>query len=201
VLQNNNTQRATSNKQPANMRWLTYFILAYVMLGIQSGISAYIPPYNGSAPNLVLLAAIFIAINAPRDAALLGCFALGVMQDLLTQQTLGVYPLAYGLVGVLVSGAQPLVHREHPVTHFSMALTGGVVVTLVLYLNGMLHPAIVRSGDIITKVRPPLGPMIYSMLYTAILAPFVLGILQRTRRAFAFAPGRRNRLSGLASRA
>jgi len=183
------------------MRWLTYFILAYVMLGIQSGVSAFIPPYNGAAPNFVLLAAIFIALNAPRDAALLGCFALGVLQDLLTQQTLGVYPLAYGIVGLLVSGAQRLVHREHPVTHFSMALTGSVVVTLVLVLNGMLHPAIVRSGDVLVKVRPPIGPQIYSMLYTALLAPIVLGVLQRTRRAFAFAPGRRNRLTGIASRA
>ncbi|HTL31084.1 MAG TPA: rod shape-determining protein MreD, partial [Tepidisphaeraceae bacterium] len=128
-------------------------------------------------------------------------FALGVLQDLLTQQTLGVYPLAYGIVGILVSGAQPLVHREHPVTHFSMALTGGIVVTIVLWLHGLLHPALVRQGEMVTKVRAPIGPLIYSLLYTAILAPIVLGILQRTRRAFAFAPGRRNRLGGLVSRA
>jgi hypothetical protein len=82
-----------------------------------------------------------------------------------------------------------------------MALTGGIVVMLVLWLQGMLHPAIVRSGDLLVKVRPPVGPMVYSMLYTALLAPFVLGLLQRTRKAFAFAPGRRNRLTGLASRA
>jgi hypothetical protein len=100
-----------------------------------------------------------------------------------------------------VSGAQPLVHREHPVTHFSMALTGGIIVTLVLVLNGLLHPEIVRSGDVLVKLRPPVGPLVYSTLYTALLSPFVLGLLQRTRRAFAFAPGRRNRLTGLASRA
>jgi hypothetical protein len=82
-----------------------------------------------------------------------------------------------------------------------MALTGGIVVTIVLWLHGLLHPAIVRSGELLVKVRPPIAPLVYSTLYTALLSPIVLGLLQRTRRAFAFAPGRRNRLSGLASRA
>ena len=63
-------------------------------------------PSSASAapPNLVLLAALFVALNAPRKSALLGCFAMGLMQDLLTQQTLGLYALSYGMVGVMVIG-------------------------------------------------------------------------------------------------
>ncbi len=50
------------------MRWLPYFILAYVALGVQVGLGHYVS-YKGAAPNLVLVAAVFIGLNAPPPAA------------------------------------------------------------------------------------------------------------------------------------
>src|SRR5678809_627478 len=105
------------------MRWLAYFILAYLALALQIGLAPYLQ-YRGAAPNLVLLAAVFVALNAPRDAALLGCFCLGVMQDLVTQQQLGLFALSYGLMGLVVFGLNQVVDRDHPLTHFSMTLLG-----------------------------------------------------------------------------
>ena len=161
------------------MRWITYFILAYIALAIQAGAGPYIR-WNGAPPNLVLLAVIFIAINAPREAALLGCLCLGLMQDLLTQSPLGLYALAYGMVGMFVVSTQQVVYREHPLTHFSLALVGGMLTSLVLLLQGFIH-------------RPGVGAwsLFVTTLYTAILAPFVLGALQRIKRLFAFQPTRR----------
>src|SRR4051794_30868079 len=120
------------------MRWLTYFILAYVALGIQVGLGDYVR-YQGATPNFVLLVAVFVAINAPRDAALLGCFALGVMHDLLTQQAPGLFALAYGLVGLMIAGTHQVVYREHPLTHFSMTLASGIVVAVILVLHAWIH--------------------------------------------------------------
>ena len=161
------------------MRWITYFILAYLALAIQAGIAPYVR-WNRAPPNLVLLAVIFIAINAPRQAALLGCLCLGLMQDLLTQSPLGLYALSYGLVGMFVVSTQQVVYREHPLTHFSLALVGGLLTAFVLLLQGLIH-------------RPGIGAwsLLITTIYTAILAPFVLGILQRLKRAFAFQPSRR----------
>src|SRR5947209_11369077 len=106
-----------------DMRWLAYFIFAYVVLALQIGLAPYLA-YQGAAPNFVLLAVVFIAINAPRDAALLGSFSLGVLQDLLTQQTPGLFALSYGLLALAAVGMQHVVYREHPLTHFSVALAG-----------------------------------------------------------------------------
>src|ERR1700749_2562039 len=89
------------------MRWLTYFILAYLTLGLQIGLAGHIA-LGGARPNLVLLAVIFIAINAPRDAALLGCFVLGLLQDLTTQQPLGIFALSYGLVAMFTISTQQI---------------------------------------------------------------------------------------------
>src|SRR5579884_3280045 len=108
------------------MRWPMYFILAYLSVALQVGLTPHLA-YHGAAPNLVLLAAVFIAMHAPRDAALLGCFGLGVLQDLLTQQPPGLFALSYGLMALFIVGAQQAVYREHPLTHFSLALAGGLI--------------------------------------------------------------------------
>src|SRR5436305_14664380 len=107
------------------MRWLPFFILAYVMLGVQVGLSGFDQVYRGR-PNFVLLAVVFIAVNAHRDAGLLGCFLLGLMQDLLTQSPLGLNAMAYGAIGMLVIGLQEVVYREHFLTHIALGLAGGL---------------------------------------------------------------------------
>lgn len=185
------------------MRWLTYFILAYVALGLQVGLGDYVS-YQGATPNLVLLAGIFIAINAPRDAALLGCFGLGLMHDLLSYQPPGLFALAYGLVGLMAAGTHQVVYREHPLTHFSTAVAGGILVAVIVLLHGWIYPpgpretawvggagATAATQVTFAAVRPSPATEFARALYTAVLAPLVLGVLQRVKRAFAFQPARR----------
>jgi rod shape-determining protein MreD len=161
------------------MFWPSYFILAYVTLGLQIGLKSHL--MLGSAwPNLVLLAAIFIAMNAPRDAALLGAFGLGALQDLVTQQTFGLYSFSYGLTAMLVVSSQQVVYRGHPLTHFFLALFGGTVCAVVILVHGLFR-----------QPRDPASALFGSAVYTAFAAIVVLGILNRFKRVFAFQPGKR----------
>jgi rod shape-determining protein MreD len=176
------------------MRWFTYFILAYVAVALQIGLSPYLA-YNGAAPNLVLLAVIFIAVNAPRDAALLGCFALGIMQDLATHQPPGLFAFSYGIVALFITATQQMVYKGHPITHFTLALVGGLVTAAILLLHAFVRPAAPRvlldTKMILPAIR--LSPTIELeiVLYTALLAPFVLFILQRTKGLFGFQSSRK----------
>jgi len=177
------------------MRWPTYFILAYLAVGLQIGLAPFVA-YHGAKPNLVLLAVIFIAINAPRNAALLGCFFLGFAQDLITQQQPGLYAFSYGLVALFVVSTQQVVYKGHPLTHFTLAMVAGVMTTAVLLVHGLVHPATprVKSGELILpaiRLSPTL--LLEGVLYTAVLAPFVLMVLQRGRKLFGFQTVRRNR--------
>jgi rod shape-determining protein MreD len=185
---------ATNNWQPATvMRWPTYFILAYVAVAVQIGISPYIA-YHWAKPDLVLLAVIFIAMNAPRNAALLGCFFLGFAQDLVTQQQPGLYALSYGMVALFVVSTQQVVYKGHPLTHFTLALVGGLLTAAVLISHSVVHPAMPRlkAGDmILPRIRVSPTLLLEGVLYTAVLAPFVLALLQRTKKLFAFQPIRR----------
>jgi rod shape-determining protein MreD len=157
------------------MRWPSFFILAYVVLGLQAGLARAIE-WNGAVPNFVLLAVVFIALNAPRDAALLACFILGAMHDLTSQGTLGLLAFSYGLVATFVLGIQQAVRRRHPVTHFMLALLGGIVTAIVLSMHGWLR----------MSVHPPVLPLFYTAIYSAVLAPVLLAILQRMNRLFHF---------------
>ena len=185
------------------MRWLSFVILAYVALGLQVGLGDYVS-IRGAAPNIVLLAVVYLAINAPREAALIGCFGLGLLHDLLTHQTPGLYALGYGLVGLMASRTNQVVYRDHPLTHFSMTLGGGLLVAVVLLLHGWLFPpgpaemrwvggagAAPATQLALEAVRPSAVVELTRVGYTAVLALPVLGVLQRARRAFAFQPGRR----------
>ena len=125
---------------------------------------------------------IFITVNAPREAGLLGAFMLGLMQDLLTLHPLGTWAVAYGVVAMFVISSQEYVYREHPLTHFSLGLSGGIICGVILAIHGwiypMLHPGAAGGESTVGKFT--------SAIYTAMLAPMVLGVLQRMKRSFAF---------------
>src|SRR5205814_5326341 len=118
-------------------RWPAYFILVYFAIGIQVGAGEFLRVGN-ARPDLVMLAVIFIAVHAPRDAALLGAFGIGLVQDLVSLSPLGLYALAYSLVGMFTVSTQELVYRAHPLTHFSLALVGGLLAAAVIAIHGWI---------------------------------------------------------------
>lgn len=157
------------------MRWPAYLILVYVAVGLQTGLGEYLR-IDGARPDLVLLAVVFIAINAPRDAALLGAFGIGLVQDLVTLSPPGLYALAYSAVALAMIKMQELVSRTHPAAHFLLALMGGILSAAVVLIHGWIKgPA------------APIGELFGGALYTAILAPLILGLLTSMRKIFGFA--------------
>ena len=164
------------------MRWTPYLILAYLAVGLQIGMAEYLR-VGAARPDLVLLAVIFIAIHAPREAALLGCFGLGLIQDLVSLNPLGVYALAYSMVGMFVVSTQELVYKAHPVTHFTLGFVGALLCGTVVVIHGWIRGPRASVTDVLAAA-----------LYTALLAPIVLGLLNLTRRAFSFQRRRRVRV-------
>ncbi|HEX4125045.1 MAG TPA: rod shape-determining protein MreD [Tepidisphaeraceae bacterium] len=175
------------------MRWFVYFILAYLAMGLQIGLAPYIT-FRGAAPNFGLLAMIFIAANAPRDAALLGCFAIGLLQDLLSQQQPGLFAFSYGLIAWLITGAQQPLVRHSLTAQTLLTFAGGILTTIVLLLQSWLHPAgpaiaAAAGGAALPAIRISASSLFLGAIYTTVLAPIVLGLLNRGKKLFAFAPG------------
>jgi hypothetical protein len=116
------------------------------------------------------------------------------MQDLVTQQPPGLFAFSYGLVALFVVATQTVVYKGHPLTHFTLALFGGLITAAVLLTHALVRPAAphVKDGSIILPpIRLGTTVALEIVLYTAILAPFVLGVLQRLKGVFGFQPVRR----------
>jgi len=175
------------------MRWSVYFIFAYLMLGLQVGMSRFIS-FHGAAPNLGLIAVLFISLNARRETALLACFVIGFVQDLLSEQQPGLFAFAYGLVAMVVVETHQSVNGSRVIKQFVFALIGGLMTACVLLLHSWLHPAgdaTIEGKIILPPVRISAGVEFMRAIYTAVLAPIVLGAVQRTRGLFAFVPLKR----------
>jgi rod shape-determining protein MreD len=181
------------------MRWPAYFLLGYVMLGVQLGVGA-VAPVRGVGPDLMLLVVVFVALNAPPAEAMLGGVLLGAMQDLVTLQPFGLFAFAYGGVGWLVGRSAEHVRRGHPLTHVAFALLGGGITGALLVAHDWFRPAgpaVVSAGGVVARaVR--IGPRtaLVSMLYTALLAPFVIGPLTRLYHLIGIDPPHRRRGGG-----
>jgi rod shape-determining protein MreD len=170
------------------MRWLAFAILAYLAVAVQIGL-------GGGGVNVVLLAAAFVALNAPREQGLLGCVLLGLLQDLVTQHPVGLYALSYGLGGLMVVAAAQVVYREHPLTHFAMAMLMGLLTAAVLVLHGWIHPpgppVMVDGQTVLGAIRLSAWELVLGAFYTALAAPVMIWPMQRLRRVFGFEAVRR----------
>jgi rod shape-determining protein MreD len=155
------------------MRWLPFVVLAYVMLGLQIGLGGIAQLGSGSV-NFVLIAAVFIAINAPRDPALIACFTLGLLHDIVGIGPIGTYTLAYSLVALLMAGTDRALSIDHPMTHFFVTLFGGVVVAIVVF------------GVSLRWERLPFWPNLLTAFYSALFSLPVLWGLTKLRKSFRF---------------
>jgi rod shape-determining protein MreD len=156
------------------MNWLAFSILAYCAVALQSGLTPFLK-IASAEPNFGLVAVVFIAVYAQRQAVLLGAFVLGAMQDLATRQPFGLFAFSYGMAALAVLSAAKSVHRDHPLSHFFCALLAGLVTAMILTIHGHLH------GDGVTAMSA-----LAAALYTALLAPLAIGILRLGRPLFAF---------------
>lgn len=164
------------------MRWLTYFILAYLIIALQLALSGFLN-WGSAVPNLVLPAVVFVAINARREEALLGVFILGLLQDLFTQRQPGLYAFSYALVGLFVVGARPSLYRDHPLTHFFVTLATGLLTGLVVLFNDWAYP---RLHPTAVAAEASLMAMIGGAIYTAMIAPVMLVVLVKGKGLFGF---------------
>jgi rod shape-determining protein MreD len=141
------------------------------------------------SPNFLLLVVVFIALNAPRIEALFACFLLGLMQDLVSLQPVGMYAFSYGLVAMMIAWAADSVRRSHPLTQITFTFIGGGLLGMLQIVHDYFAP-----GN--APAAAHIGPRVVavSVIYTTILAPVVIGLLQLLRGVFGFSShGRRRR--------
>ena len=158
------------------MRVIPTILLAYVVLAIQSGLAPFIA-VRGASPNLMLPVIIFIALYAPREAAFVGVYVLGLMQDVLSQEPLGLHPLVYAAVAFATRATQPALQRNHWLTQIILSVAGAALQAAVLWIAGWRMPP-----------APSFETLANAGIYTIVLTPLILRGLIAARRLFVVTP-------------
>jgi rod shape-determining protein MreD len=158
------------------MRPLPFAILALIALVLQvSLVPAMAVTSAGFKPQLLLVLAMFVALYARPDAALLGCWTLGLLADLSSIGPLGGFAFGFGLAGLGIVATRASLFRDHPLSHFFLALSFGFLANEIVSLRDAVYAA---RYDARRLVVLPLG----AAAYTALIAPYLMLLLNRFRR-------------------
>ena len=156
------------------MRWLTFFILAYVatvlqstLLGLMTGATV-----GGATVNLLFILALYYALSARKSDAPWACMALGLMADLASSYPFGAYAAAFAVAGWGVTRIRSHLVGEHPISVLFMSF----ILTFLLE---------VIVGAVAFKSTTPWGYLLSTALltavFTAIAAVPVHWLLRRNR--------------------
>jgi rod shape-determining protein MreD len=162
------------------MRWLTFLIFAYLTVCVQFALSGTLG-WADAAPNLVLLLAVFLALHAGIEAALVGCFLLGLLFDVVSPYGLGTHAVVFGVLGFIVYQLRAVMYREHPMTHLTLGALIGFAYVMLLFFRQWL-----RSFVFDEPSQLDFRSLMLGVLTTTLAAPIAIYFLRRVRRVFAF---------------
>ncbi len=198
------------------MRWLTFFIFAYLMLVVEVGLRTLwsLPIGGGVAPSLTLVLLVFVTLSARPVHAAWAAIILGVLVDLapvaVTPQGLDVLivgPTSMGyLIGVAVTlRLRGVLFRQSPIALGIASLVLGAI-ALLMFVTLMSLRGVFTLGPL---AGGPLGEPIpgwrasaqlihgfVQVIYTALIALPVGYLLLKTDPWWRFGPTKSGSGSG-----
>jgi len=163
------------------MRWLTFAILAVLVLTLQAAVAPRVELYS-ARPDFLLVVVVFLSLYAPSRDAIAAGWVLGVCADLMTIERFGVIALSYGLTSIIITLIREYLFRYRMMTQMVVTLTACMLV----------RTAWTMYYHLLYEVRGPLlgdwliGGVIVSA-YTAALAPFGFRLLLGMSRPLGIA--------------
>jgi len=152
------------------MRWITFFILLYVMAVLQFGRLGGVPHGDGAWPRVeyLLILAIFYGLYAAEGAAPLCGLICGVVYDLGNlNEMVGTHAVPLALITVLVVKIRLSIFREHFVSQFLITLLAILGFSVLEVITRLLVTAPLDSGS----VWSTFGHLAANAVYTAAVAP------------------------------
>lgn len=129
----------------------------------------------GQAVELPLLVTVYFGLSRrnPATGLLLGTF-IGMLQDAVSHQPLGLYGIAKTIVGFLASSIGGRIDIEHPVSR-----------TILVFVFFHIHQGVWALSQKWLMGRPEpvftMTSLIFSIV-NAVLSPFVFALLDRLRK-------------------
>jgi rod shape-determining protein MreD len=179
------------------MNWLVFAIVTYLLLAVQTGLSAVLS-FRGLTPNLLLILAVFVGLSARPSVVLWSSLILGLLLDLQPGPAMGgaaiLGPHALGLLfgGWAVLQLRGLLFRESVITLVLLTLAVGVFASLVeVAIYALRGLGFLAGQPVEWRATSHLGRRMLEACYAAGLAIPLGLLLNQTRRWWRFAPVQR----------
>lgn len=161
------------------MHWVSFFILLYLAAVVQSTVAPAAAIHH-ARPDFMVILAVFYALMAPGQDAVLACWIVGLMMDLMSlgyegRANVGLHAASLGAAGWLIVRVRSLTLRESVGTQlfFTFSATAAVSMLAGAY---MMYAA--RAWNLWAQV---VGQSLFTAAYTAMLAPYLHWMLRRLR--------------------
>jgi len=158
------------------MRWLTFAILAVLVLTLQAAVAPRIDLFS-ARPDFLLIVVVFLGLYASSGDAIAAGWILGACADLMTIERFGVIAFSYGLTAILVTLLREYLFRYRVLTQTIVTLTACLLVRTAwtMYYHLLYEARGPMLGDWL------IGGVLASA-YTAAFTPFVFPMLQKFSR-------------------
>jgi len=192
-LPNQMPSRPVSGIMPS-MRWITFFLLLYLMTALQWSHLGAIPVRGNDWPMIDFLPmlAVFYALFATDSAAPLAALLCGLAFDIGNEDYIGTNMIPLALIAWLIVRIRLSIFREHFISQLVMTLIAllayGLLSTTFRKLIGAPLEGGPFSGRSINgnAFWTHLGHLAGNAVYTAIVAPVVFWLLFRIRHLLGF---------------
>ncbi len=163
------------------MRWLTFFLLAVVVLTLQSAVGPRLT-LLGARPDWLLVVVVFLALYAPAQDAVLGAALIGLGGDLLSIERLGLLILSYVLAALGVVVVREHVFKSAHTTRFILTLIVGLALRLgwTVYYRTLYDTSMFVGLELLQHV-------VWGAFYTACWAVPLHLVFVHYSRLFGFA--------------
>jgi rod shape-determining protein MreD len=167
------------------MRWLTFFLLLYLMMAAQTSRLGGIPATGGAIwpfIEFVPLLAVFYALYASAEAAPLAALLCGLSYDLMMMDFVGTSLVPMALVGWLIVRIRLSIFREHFISQVVMTLLGLLTFATFSVIFRRLIGAPLEGNSMLSHLGYHAG----NALYTAMVAPLLFYLFFRIQHLLGF---------------
>ncbi len=159
------------------MRWITFFLLLYLATALQAAHLAQWSEVGYFHLEYLVLLAIFYALFAEEDSAILAGFWCGLVYDLTSQSLLGSEALMLGLIALGLVKIRKHIFRNNALSQIVMTFLA-VIIFLVgrTAIDSGVSWAFGQPGVAISPVLFA-GVTFSSAVYTAVIAPLMFRLI------------------------
>ena len=157
------------------MKWMPFAILTGLTIVCQATLVPKMA-IQSIWPDIMFVLVVHYALWGPWPDAAIAAWILGLIVDLQSLDRIGLHACAYGAAAWAIMRVRQIVFRDHPITQIAVTLTFTLGIQLMV---GLFRQGSSEQGMTGVAVW---WPALFTAIYTAACAPYLLWLLIRLQR-------------------